>query len=283
MGARRYGIVFACLMLAGLASGQSAGETARPEPGRLVATYDAGLAGINLGEFKVTATLAGSAYEMAAQGEFSLLAGLLYKGAGKTTSSGKLTAATPRPTLYTLSYQDSKKRQQLRMSFANGAVNDVKIVPKKRRARDIPVTAQQLKGVLDPLTAAFLSVRSDAPAGDLSVCKQTVRVFDGRQRFDIVLSPKRSESLGNGGPKNLGGRAAVCRVRYQPISGYRPDHPGVQYMTKNEKVEAWLVPVPGSDFYIPYRIVVPTAWGSGTVDLTGLKANVGALRRAAAP
>jgi Protein of unknown function (DUF3108) len=283
MIARRTGAVLACLLFAGLAPGQSAGETARPEPGRIVATYDAGLAGISLGEFKVTATLAGSAYEMAAQGRFSLLAGLLYKATGKTTSNGTLTSASPRPALYTLSFEDSKKHQQLRMSFANGAVSDVKIVPKKPRAKDIPVTAQQLKGVLDPLTAAFLSVRSGAPAGDLSVCTQTVPVFDGRQRFNIVLSPKRAEALGSGAPKGLGGRAAVCRVRYEPISGYRPDHPGVQYMQKNEEVEVWLVPLPGTEHYLPYKILVPTAWGSGTVDLKTLRTNIGALQRAASP
>jgi len=282
MGSRRYGVILACLVLAGL-PGQSAGKTGRPEAGRLVASYDAGLAGINLGEFQVTARLAGSSYEMAAQGRFSLLAGLVFKATGKSTSNGTIADASPRPARYTFSFDDSKKRQRLRMTFARGTVTDVTIDPPKRHGRDVPVTAAHLKDVLDPLTAAFLSVRSDAPAGDVSVCNQTVRVFDGRQRFDIVLSPKRSETLGTGAPKGLGGRAAVCRVRYKPISGYRPDHPGVEYMTKNDEVEAWLVPVPGTDFYIPYKILVPTTWGSGTVELTGLKANLGTLQRAGAP
>jgi len=283
MEARRYAAVFACLMLAGLASGQSAGEPARPEPGRIVATYDAGLAGISLGEFQVTATMAGSAYEMAAQGRFSLLAGLLYKATGKTTSSGTLTAASPQPALYTLSFEDSKKHQQVRMTFANGGVSDVTIVPEKPRARDVPVTPAQLKGVLDPLTAAFLSIRSDAPAGDVSVCNQTVPVFDGRQRFDIELSPKRSETLDGGALKGLGGRAAVCRVHYKPISGYRPAHPGVKYMENNDKVEVWLVPMPGTPHYVPYKVLIPTAWGTGTVDLESIKANLGTLQRAATP
>ncbi len=282
MGSGRYGVILACLVLAGL-PGQSAGKTARPETGRLVASYDAGLAGISLGEFQVTARLAGSSYEMAAQGRFSLLAGLVFKATGKTTSNGTIADASPRPALYTFSFDDSKKRQRLRMTFARGTVTDVTIDPPKRHGRDVPVTAKHLKNVLDPLTAAFLSVRSDVPAGDVSVCNQTVRVFDGRQRFDIVLSPKRSETLGSGAPKGLGGRAAVCRVRYKPISGYRPDHPGVEYMTKNDEVEAWLVPVPGTDFYIPYKILVPTTWGSGTVELTGLKTNLGARQRAGAP
>jgi uncharacterized protein DUF3108 len=277
----RYGVVLACLVLAGL-PGQSAGETVRPEAGRLVASYDAALAGINLGEFQVSATLAGSSYEMAAKGRFSLLAGLVFKATGKTTSNGTLTPETPRPAHYAFSFDDSKKRQQLRMTFARGSVTDVTIDPPKTHSRDVPVTAAHLKNVLDPLTAAFLSVRSDAPAGDVSVCDQTIRVFDGRQRFDLQLSPKRSETLDRA-PGGLPGRAAVCRVRYKPIAGYRPDHPGVQYMTKTEEVEAWLVPAPGTDFYIPYRIAVPTSWGTGSVELTGLKANVGALQRAGVP
>lgn len=280
MRSRLSGLLLAGLLLA--VAGPAASEP-QVGPGRIVATYDAGLAGISLGEFKVTATLDGSAYEMDAQGQFSLLAGLLYKATGKTTSNGTLTSESLRPARYTLSFKDNKKHQQLRMSFANGTVSDVKIVPEKPRARDIPVTAEQLKGVLDPLTAAFLSVRSNAPAGDLSVCEQTVPVFDGRQRFDIALSPKRTETLGNGAPKSLGGQAAVCRVRYEPISGYRPDHPGVKYMQKNDAVEVWLVRVAGSEHYVPYKILVPTAWGSGTVELKGLRANIGTLQRASVP
>lgn len=277
MEARRYSVVLACVMLAGFVSGPSAGEPGAPGAGRIVASYDAGLAGIQLGEFEVTATLAGSAYDMRARGEFSLLAGLIYKGAGETTSNGTLTGADPQPARYTLSYADNKKRQKLDMRFKNGAVADVSVVPDKSRRRDVPVTAQQLKGVLDPLTAAFLSIRSEAPAGDLSVCRDTIRVYDGRQRFDLALTPKRTETLDRA-PKGLPSRAAVCRVRYQPISGYRADHPGVEYMQKNDKVEVWLVPAPGTNFYIPYKILVPTAWGTGTVDLTGISTHAGAQR-----
>lgn len=277
MRARRYGVIVACLMLAGLLPGRSAGEPVGPGAGRIVVSYDAGLAGVNLGEFKVTATFAGSAYEMAAQGRFSLLAGLLYKATGKTTSNGTLTEASPRPARYTLSYQDSKNSQQLHMSFARGAVTDVRVVPSKNHRRDVPVTPEQLRNVLDPLTAAFLAVRSEAPPGDLSVCGETIRVYDGRQRFDLALTPKRTEALDDA-PRGVPARAAVCRVRYKPIAGYRRDHPGVQYMTENEKVEVWLVPVPGTDFQIPYRILVPTAWGTGSVELTGISANLGAQR-----
>jgi hypothetical protein len=60
-------------------------------------------------------------------------------------------------------------------------------------------------------------------------------------------------------------------VRYKPIAGHRPDHPGVQFMRKTGEIEVWLVPVPRMGLYIPYKILVPTGWGSGSVTLTGLK------------
>ena len=284
MGSRRCGVILAALLLAGIAPGRSTGEEARPATGRVVATYDAGLAGMSLGTFKVTAKIDGSAYEMAADGRFSLLAGLLYSATAKTTSRGTLKPAAPQPAAFTLDYDGGKKREQRRMRFDHGAVSDVDIVPrkKKKNSHDIPVSAEQLKDVLDPLTAAFLSVRSDAPAGDLEVCDQTIPVFDGKQRFDLVLSPKRSERLGNGAPNGVE-TAAVCRVRYKPISGHRPDHPGVQFMSKTDEIEAWLVPVPRTGLYVPYKILVPTGWGSGSVTLTGIKTKRGEPQRASAP
>jgi hypothetical protein len=285
MKMRHCGLLLASLALAGFLAGPSAGQEAASNPSRLVLKYDAGIAGINLGEFKVIANFAGNAYDMRAHGEFSLLAGLVFKATGETASNGTLTGASPQPARFTLKYVGSKKSEKRRIDFNGGAVSDVSIVPqkKKRDPRKVPITAEQLQGVLDPLTAALLSVRSDTPAGDLAVCQQTIRVFDGQQRFDLALSPKRSETLGRGALKGLPRRAAVCRARYEPISGYRPDHPGVQYMAKNDKVEVWLVPAPETDLYIPYKIVVPTAWGSGTVNLTGLNVKSGALKRAATP
>jgi hypothetical protein len=60
----------------------------------------------------------------------------------------------------------------------------------------------------------------------------------------------------------------------------------VQFMKKTDEIEVWIVPVPGTDHYIPYKILVPTGWGSGSVTLTGIKAKRGGrstLRRLGAP
>lgn len=273
MSAARMSVIVAALLLMSVTPGPTAGEAARPEPGRIVATYDVRVAGINLGAFKVSTTIKGNVYKVVAKGRLSLLGGLIYSATGRTTSSGTLTQAAPQPATFTLDYDGGKKREQRQLRFDNGAVSEIRIVPhrKKKNSRRIPITADQLKDVLDPLTAAFLAVPSDTPAGDLEVCRQTIPVFDGKQRFDLVLTPKRLERLGRGAPKALSGPAAVCRIRYVPIAGHRPGNSGVQFMSKTDEIEVWLAPVRRMGFYLPYKILVPTGWGRGSITLTRLK------------
>jgi hypothetical protein len=240
--------------------------------GQITATYRVDLAAFNLGYFHLSAKLKGQAYELQAQGRFSLITGMLYRASGRTTSTGKLSRVGAIPSRFTVNYKGGSKKEERRLSFVDGAVDKVSIVPrKKRNPRSVPVTADQLEHVLDPLTAAFLSVRYNGSLSYLNICRQTVPVFDGKQRFDIILTPKRSESAEESAPSGLSGPLAVCRVKFVPIGGYRPDHPGIKFMTQTDDIEVWLVSVPRTSLYIPYRIVVPTAWGSGLITLSEIK------------
>ena len=107
------------------------------------------------------------------------------------------------------------------------------------------MTKEQLEGVLDPMSGAFLSAHSDNPNGDLSVCKQTLPVFDGRQRYDLVLTPKRAVTVKRTTPTGYGGPAVICGVKFIPIAGYQPDNPGIRLMQQSNEIEVWLIPVRG--------------------------------------
>ena len=242
------------------------------ERAQIAATYRVDLAAFNLGDFHLTAKLKGPAYELMAQGRFSLITGLIYRASGKTTSTGKLSKVGVKPSRFTVTYKGGSKKEERRLSFVDGAVDQVSIVPRKRpNPRNVPIAKDQLEHVLDPLTAAFLSVRSKGSPSDLNICQQTVPVFDGKQRFDIILTPKRAERLEENAPPGLSGPLAVCRVKFVPIGGYRPDHPGIKFMTQTDDIEVWLVSLPRTDLYMPYRIVVPTTWGSGLITLSEIK------------
>jgi len=278
MRVSRYGVVALtglALLLLVSARDESSGED-NPAKGRIEATYRVDWAGVNLGEFQLNAAFKGSAYEMKAKGDFSVLAGLVYRASGTTTSSGKLTRFGPEPSRFTLHYKGGDKKETRLMRFTGGTIK-VSITPRKKQnpQKRIPVTKEQLANALDPLTAAFLSARYDGPRGDLKVCHQTVPVFDGKQRFDIVLTPKHADRLdATKGPVGLSGPVAVCQVKFKPIGGYRPDHPGIKLMSETDEIEVWLVPLPRTPLYVPYQIFVPTAWGRGSVTLTEIKMNL---------
>ena len=165
------------------------------------------------------------------------------------------------------------------MTFDGGSVQKVTIYPRRRQSpRTIPVTKEQLEGVLDPMSGAFLTASSQNPNGDLEVCKQILPVFDGLQRFDLVLSPKRAVTVKKTTKGGYGGPAVICRVKFIPIAGYQPDNPGIRMMSQTDEIEVWLIPVRGTYMYVPYRIVLPTPVGYGSAVVSSIQ--VGGAKRA---
>ena len=246
---------------------------------RVVAGYRIDLDNFNLGSFRFTTTLSGSDYRVQGAGHFSILGGLLYELRTATASSGKITSAGPEPATYVLSYSGGGDSGQLQMSFDSGTLTALSIVPRRGRdPREIPITKEQLVGALDPIAAAFFRARSDDPNGDLKVCDQTVPVFDGVWRYDLELAPKRKVPVRKGASTAFSNYAVVCRVKFKPISGYAPDDPNVKLMSYTDAIEVWLVPLPGTDMYVPYRLLLPTE--SGLLSAISTSLRIEANRRA---
>jgi hypothetical protein len=257
-------------------------ENSLSSASRIVAVYRVDLGSFNLGSFKLTTTFSGEDYQMRGEGRFTVLAGLIYEWRGVTASAGRVTSTGPEPAMYAFNYSDSAKMfERLRMTFDGRAVTDVSIYPNKGPLpRTIPVTKEQLEGVLDPMSGAFLSAHSENPNGDLSVCNRTLPVFDGRQRYDLVVTPKRAVNVKRTTPTGYGGPAVICGVKFIPIAGYQPDNPGIRLMAQTNEIEVWLIPVRGTYMYVPYRIVLPTLVGYGSALVTSIQ--VGGTRRASA-
>jgi hypothetical protein len=282
-----------CLSLAAVAAltcglggnfpaGTAYAENSPSSASRITAVYRVDLGSFNLGDFRLTTTFRGDDYEMRGEGRFSILEGLIYEWRGVTASSGRVTRTGPEPDMYAFNYSDSgKQSERLRMTFNGRAVTGVSIIPRKRPApRTIPVTKEQLEGVVDPMSGAFLSAQSENPNGDLNVCNQTLAVFDGRQRFDLVITPKRAVTVKRTTPAGYGGPAVICAVKFIPIAGYQPDNPGIRLMSQSNEIEVWLIPVRGTHMYVPYRIVLPTPVGYGSAVVTSIQ--VAGSRRASA-
>ena len=282
--AARHHLTLATVAVVAIAAGSSPARQASAEDGRssdkhITASYRVDVAGFNFGIFRLTTILRGQEYEMRGEGRFQLLKGLLYEWKGSTSSQGRFAGGAPRPSLYALNYRGGSKSGQLRMTFDRGGVTDVSVVPRRTPSPHVvPIREGQLEGVLDPMSAAFLYARSNKPDGDPRICNQVVPVFDGQHRFDLVLTPKRTEKLQRNPSTGQAGVASVCQVKFVPISGYRPDNPGIKLMAQTNDIEVWLVSLPGTDMYVPYRIVLPTAIGFGSATSLSFEVTNGTRR-----
>jgi Protein of unknown function (DUF3108) len=256
--------VIACSILTGGASAD-VGQGAT----NITANYGVYWAGLHFGDVRLVINVRGSHYKTKAKGRFSVMGGLILEWRGEAASAGKLSKSGPNPSRYTLSYSGGDKRGKVRMQFADGAVSDVSTSPKKRpNPKNIPVTKEQLRGALDPMTGAFLRARPDLKNADLEICNETIPAFDGKLRFDIVLVPKQQRRIENRRPEGYSGPAAICGVKFVPISGFRPGDRGINYMSSHaDEIEVWLVPLPSTAMYLPYRISVPTAFGSSSAEM----------------
>jgi Protein of unknown function (DUF3108) len=275
-------LAFLLVMAGSTLSGGALAEDAGRGTTQITANYGVYFAGLHFGDVRLVMTVGHSDYQMKGDGRFSLLGGLIYDWRGATTSAGKLDKSDPKPSLYTLRYSGGNKEGDVRVAFAGGAVSQVLISPTKQpNARDIPVTKEQLRGALDPMSGAFLHPRPNLSAGNLKVCDETIPVFDGKIRFDLVLTPQQQRRVESKAPNGYSGLAAVCGVRFVPISGYRPDDRAVRYMSSHtDSIEVWLVPLPRTALYVPYRISLPTAFGSGSAELLSFRVDKGGASEA---
>lgn len=237
-------------------------EPATAETVQLTVNYSAKLSGIPVGKAKIEANLNGGDYTIAGSGKVAGITALFADGKGNVSVSGVLKDQLFQPTRYSQTIVDDEKKS-VDMTFDGARVADVTFTPppkeknrkkkkkKKKRAEPIPLTDEHKVGVIDPLSVFLL------PAADMSgpgICNRTLPLFDGEERFDVVLTYDKQVKRGKQD-------AYICRAAYRPIAGHRPDKDTVKFMAANKDIAVWLAPVGTTGFVAPVEAHVRTQYG----------------------
>lgn len=219
--------------------------------------------GAHIGDFRFNSVIENRRYELRATADVSVFFGAItWKGV--TTSSGILTPSGPLPSTYSFRYRTGDKGENVELRFAQRAVRNVSINPPARQSsRQVPITESHLRNVVDPLSAVILLAQTYSFQDGERACARRIPIFDGKLRYDLVLSYKGKQKIGNRG--NLRGTAYVCRVKYVPVAGHKPKKDDNDYVTGNSGIEVWLVPMREAGLMVPYYISVPTPAGSASV------------------
>jgi hypothetical protein len=250
------------LLLAGLGvlfAGGLASPRAEAWPAVVRATYDVNFNGINVGTFEFQAHTEGKSYSLTGSAQLTVL---LFTWVGEIRTFGLLPASrAPRPAAFSFEFQANGKTGSTRIDFAGGNVTEVKHTPSAPPKPDtVPLREQHLKGVLDPLSAILVLASYANP----DPCDRRLPIFDGRERFDLVLSYKGQTKVSEQQPSGQPAIAHVCRVKYRPIAGHVTDAEN-SYLATTDDIEVSLRPVPSANILVPYQITIPTMLGYATI------------------
>ncbi len=233
--------------------------------GRLDAVYEATLAGIPIGKGTWAIEIGEDQYGAAAQGGTAGLLKSFSQGSGQGSAQGRIVNGALVGQSYQASTTAGKKSEQIHITLTNGNVKEFSIDPTPPVDPDrIPVTEAHKRGVYDPMTASLLRVPGNGDLLTPEACHAGAPVFDGRMRYELKLDFKRLENVR--AEKGYRGPALVCAIYFTPVAGYIPDRPVIKYLTSARNLEIYFVPIAGTRILVPFRLVIPTPFGTGVLE-----------------
>ena len=130
----------------------------------------------------------------------------------------------------------------------------------------------------DPLTQVLrLNLTTAA-----SPCPAVLPIFDGKQRYDLVLTPAGAGAL-DGAQRGFGLTQAVqCRMGFRPISGFRTSSQDGPHKFTRGDIHATFARASPSGLWIATDVSVDTLVGPAHLRLTGLSIQGGRTALAAA-
>jgi hypothetical protein len=244
-------------------------------PSTVEAHYKLKFNGVSVGKIDFTSKMAGRAYTLDSKGEVSVLFGAV-KWTGVSSVAGAMEGNDPSPKSYAFDWAKNKKGGAIKLAFASRKVANASVVPPPSDNPEmVKITDAHKVGVVDPMSA----IMALTVGGRAEPCDRRVPVFDGKQRYDIVFSPKRRAHIPaskSGVPSSIG---YVCRAMYEPIAGHRNNEASKSYAA-NRDAEVTLRKLPNSEVLIPHSVTIPTGWGTGSMVIDRVEVTAGSQRYA---
>jgi hypothetical protein len=241
-------------------------------PDKVTARYKITFGGLEIGRVRFESTADAQKYTLSANAKFTALLGA-FRWSGKSQSAGMLRADDPQPGEYNFDFKSNSRRGSVEMAFDRAGVTKATVEPTPRQSKSrIPVEDKHLKGVLDPLSAVLALSRS----GTGNPCNQKLAIFDGRQRFDLELSPRREERIAETKPSGQPTTGYVCHAKLVPIAGHREKDEDSSSWVSEDDVEVVLRPVPRANLLVPYKVTIPTRLGRAIVTAERVEITTGA-------
>ena len=235
----------------------------------LDASYTISFARIRVGDINATMVVSDSEYAISARGHAGGVMKLLVDGEGSFSTHGTIKDGHPVPTTFTAKIVSNTETSDVTMLLDEGSVKELAAIPPSSSDR-VPVTKANRQGIVDPLTALLFSAAAAGEGLSQEVCRHTLPIFDGQQRYDLKLAFKRMDKVT--AEKGYAGPVVVCSVSYEPIAGHRASTRLVKYLSEGRKMEIALAPVAGTRLLAPFRVSIESTLANLVIEATRFEA-----------
>lgn len=174
-------------------------------------------------------------------------------------STGDVTPAGLRWRRYDLDHSYSKKRRVTSMRLGEDNAFRALITPTYRLWGTPPASDADKRTSRDPLSSL---VAMSADVARSQRCTGTYPTFDGRFRYDLVLSGGGRGDYDGGG---YDGPVLKCRMRYVQVAGY--DLRNENERRRLPEGDIWFALVPESNVAPPVKVSMPAPVGRATITL----------------
>ena len=239
------------IFLAALALGCAASGPALAG-GSLEARYAVTFTGVPIGQGALVIEINDEGYSASGSAMVAGLLQLVHPGKGSAAARGQFIGGKVAPVSYAGNSESRERTQEVRLSGAGGAITDIVISPDRPRRDRVPLLDEHRKGVVDPMSALIMPVAGNGDLTGADACNRTLPVFDGEERYDLVLHYERTEGVKD--VKGYTGPLAVCRVEYRAVAGHRVNRKQTKELSENKNIFVWLAPVTGTRVLVPLRV-----------------------------
>lgn len=205
-------------------------------------------------EVRTTARLDDARYIASSEMRTVGIAGVLFPWTAGATTTGARSAGSLQPISHRArgEYRGSERSVQIDYD-ADGQVRSAIVPPAESDDRD-PVPDADRQATIDPLTATLAAVHAG--------CQGTLRIFDGRRRYDLALSDEGEADLPEPTPA-YSGRARLCRARVVPGAGFW--RAAARHDERPGQIDMWIAtPSPG---LIPVPVYMQLSAPRGTLGI----------------
>ena len=168
-------------------------------------------AGLHVMTSRTSVERDGDRYAITANLQSRGLAGVFIDIASRAETKGRITERGTRPENYHAETRRNGVERRSQVAFATDGT-----ASGGNNGMPTPIAAKDLRGTVDDLTGWFLVERQLGRGGK---CDMVVPVFDGYARYNMRFSDAGEQDLSPSGGQNFAGKARVCLMKREDISG----------------------------------------------------------------